>query len=65
MLTIELNPQLHRVVHTMKNVEAQGINHPSTSALPLTKEESFAMISTFHRPAKDRSRELLEPRCDW
>jgi hypothetical protein len=65
VLTIELNPQLHQAVHTLKRVEMHEIESPSTAELPLSKEESSALIGTFNRPAKSRTKDLLEPRCDW
>jgi len=65
MLTIELNPQLHRAVHSMKNVEMREFESPLMTELSLSKAESSAMIRTFERPAKERTKELLQPRSDW
>lgn len=65
MLTIQLDSQLQRAVHSMKNVEVRGIESPSIVKLSLSKEESSALISTFNRPATSRTKELLEPRSTW
>ncbi|TDF96299.1 hypothetical protein [Paenibacillus piri] len=65
MLTIELNPQLHRAVHTLKTVEVRENESLSINELSLSKEESFATIRTFNRPAKNRAKDLLEPRSTW
>ncbi|WP_282936887.1 hypothetical protein [Paenibacillus sp. RC67] len=64
MLTIQINPNLQKAVHTLKNVDVRENKSLSITELSLSKEESSALISTFNRPAT-RKTDLLEPRSQW
>ncbi|MEW9700986.1 hypothetical protein [Paenibacillus sp. SI8] len=67
MPTIQLDPNLHRTVHMLKNVEVHKCENTAIAVAEpsLSKEESSALISTFNRPAKNRGKDLLEPRAHW
>lgn len=65
MLTIQLNPNLHRVVHMLKSVETHRNEGISPAELSLSKEESSALISTFNRSVLSKGKKRSEPRCDW
>lgn len=57
MLTIQLSPNLHQAVHTMRNT--QNVTPYMTESL--SNEEIIAMDNVFHRSNTDK----LEPRSQW
>ncbi|NRF93541.1 hypothetical protein HQN89_21585 [Paenibacillus frigoriresistens] len=65
MLSIQLNPQLHHVIHRLKSVDLRENEISFFSALSLSKEEVTAMTRTFVSPANTRQKEVAEPACSW
>lgn len=63
MLTIQLNPQLHHVIHKLKSIDLRENESSFFSALSLSKEEVTAMTRTFVSPANTRQKKLEEPVC--
>ncbi|MFB0843303.1 hypothetical protein [Paenibacillus oleatilyticus] len=62
MLTIRLTPQLHNVVHVLKNNDLEKNAIPSLKNSTLYASESRAAIKTFKQSSRMNLQEQNEPK---
>ncbi|WP_143006954.1 hypothetical protein [Paenibacillus tianmuensis] len=62
MLTIQVTPQLHHVVHILKHVDlCKYVVNPSLKSLFLSNAEAIAVVKTFDHSANGTK----QPKSDW
>ncbi len=57
MLTIQINPNLHRAIHICTSINERGCESLIISELSLSKEESSALTRIFSNPATNRTQD--------